>query len=67
MIVCLKLRISVMLLPEYTLIDYPRKPGKRVFEISFEVIYVKLLILQKSRKSHLSGCNFCDISRLVVF
>ena len=66
MIVYLKLRILVMLLPEYTLINYPRKPGKGIFETCFGVIYVELIILQKSRRSHHSGGNFCEISRLVM-
>ena len=66
MIVYLELQISEMLLPEYNLIKYPRKPGKRILEICFEVLNVKLIILQKTRKSHHSGLNVCDISRLVV-
>ena len=61
-IVYLKLRILVMLLPEYTSIKYPRKPGKEILEICFGVINVLLIILRKSRRSHHSGLNFRDIS-----
>ena len=61
----LKLRTSLMVLPEYTPIKYPRKPGNEIFEICFDVSYTKLIIVQKSRRSH-SGRNLRDISRLVV-
>ena len=61
-IVYLKLRILVMLIPEYTPINYPRKPGKEIFEICFGVINVLLIILRKSRRSHHSGLIFRGIS-----
>ena len=66
MIVYLKLGISVMLIPENTPIKCPTDPVKGIFEIFFDVIYIKLIILQKSTRSHHSGLNFSDISRLVV-